>query len=53
MGSGLFEGQKKSYRDMITIHTMEVPEMVLVAVVLPIQVLVIDVPGAKMSTTEP
>lgn len=34
-------------------RTMDVPEMVFVAVSLPIHALVTLVPGAKMSTTEP
>lgn len=38
---------------MILARTMEVPEIVFVAVVLPIQALVIDCPGAKISTMVP
>jgi len=34
-------------------RTIDVPEMLLVAVVLPIHELMIFCPGAKMSTTEP
>lgn len=34
-------------------HTIEVPEMLLVAVVLPIHALIIFEPGAKRSTADP